>query len=83
MSLQYTFYGTCLGKTKKGTPCRHTTVYANGYCKQHGGDSTEYMLMVRDRLAEKQRRRVERWWRKFRSQGTVLPDARNEGDDNG
>ena len=70
---QYTFYGKCSGKTKRGAPCRHTSVYANGRCKQHGGDSTAYMLAVRDRLAEKNRRRIERWRRKMKRHGIELP----------
>ena len=37
-----TFYGVCKGTTKAGTSCRHRSVYANGYCRQHGGDSTAY-----------------------------------------
>jgi hypothetical protein len=39
----YTFWGTCKGTTKAGSPCRRTVVYANGYCRAHGGDSTEFM----------------------------------------
>lgn len=38
----YTFAGVCKGTTKAGTPCKHTVVFANGLCRQHGGDSTEY-----------------------------------------
>lgn len=73
----YTFYGTCTGKTKKGTPCRHTSVYANGRCKQHGGDSSAYMALVRERIAEKQRRRIERWRRKCQRLGIELPGKGN------
>ena len=44
----YTFAGVCKGVTKAGTSCRRTVVFANGYCRAHGGDSTKFM---RERLA--------------------------------
>jgi hypothetical protein len=30
----------CGAKTRKGTPCKQTAIYANGRCKWHGGCST-------------------------------------------
>ena len=30
----------CSAKTKAGTPCKLTSIYANGRCKWHGGCST-------------------------------------------
>lgn len=42
MALGTTFAGICKGTTKSGTPCRHIVVFANGYCRQHGGESLEY-----------------------------------------
>jgi len=61
----YTFFGTCQGTTKAGTPCKRMVIYANGYCQAHGGDSTEFM---RERLAKikaKARRRAEKWRKRF------------------
>lgn len=31
---------TCGAKTRAGTPCKRTDIYANGRCKFHGGLST-------------------------------------------
>ena len=56
----------CKGVTKAGTPCRHTVVFANGYCRQHGGDSTE---LERERLEQIKQRtlaRFRKWKRKHR-----------------
>lgn len=61
MGLGYTFAGTCKGTTKAGTRCRHTVVFANGYCKQHGGDSSEYMRERVRRIVAKAKRRHARW----------------------
>lgn len=66
MGQGFTFLGKCKGTTKAGTPCRHESVYANGYCRQHGGDSTDFMRERAKRIAEKARRRHERWKRKLR-----------------
>jgi len=30
----------CGAKTRKGTPCKRSDIYANGRCKFHGGLST-------------------------------------------
>lgn len=62
----YTFAGICNGTTKAGTPCRHIVVYANGFCKQHGGDSTEFMRERVRRLVAKSRARTERLKRRLR-----------------
>ena len=48
--MQYTFNGMCRGTTKAGKQCQHRSVYANGLCKQHGGDSTEFMQEHFERL---------------------------------
>ena len=69
----YTFSGLCGVPTKAGAPCQHRIVYANGRCKQHGGSSTLFMLALRERLAEKDRRRIERWRRKMKRLGIELP----------
>jgi hypothetical protein len=61
----YTFWGTCKGKTKTGTPCRRIVVYANGFCYWHGGDSTEYMRERFRQIAEKAKRRSKRLLRKL------------------
>ncbi|WP_425386890.1 HGGxSTG domain-containing protein [Azovibrio restrictus] len=31
---------TCSATTRKGTPCKHKSLYSNGRCKLHGGLST-------------------------------------------
>jgi hypothetical protein len=56
----YTFWGTCKGTTKAGTPCKHIVVYANGYCRAHGGDSTEFMRERFAKIKAKAQRRAER-----------------------
>jgi hypothetical protein len=64
MGQGYTFAGICKGTTKAGTPCQHFTVYANGYCRQHGGDSTEFMKAHTKKIVEKMIRRHEKWRRR-------------------
>lgn len=64
MDQQYTFAGLCKGTTKAGTRCKHIVVYANGYCRQHGGDSTAFMAERFTAIKAKALRRVERWNRK-------------------
>ena len=63
--MQYTFSGKCAGKTKTGKPCGQRSIYANGYCRHHGGNSTEYMIQHREYLLEKHRRRTARLLRKL------------------
>jgi hypothetical protein len=65
-TMQYTFNGICKGLTKAGIRCRRTVVYANGLCKAHGGDSTEYMRERVKRLREKALRRHARFLRRVR-----------------
>lgn len=65
----YTFLGTCKGTTKAGARCKHIVVYANGYCRQHGGDSSKYMRQLARRLAAKSRARTERLKRRLRRLG--------------
>lgn len=62
--MAYTFAGRCKGTTKAGTPCRHTSVFANGYCRQHGGDSTEFERERLERIKQKAIKRFEKWKRK-------------------
>lgn len=57
----YTFFGTCKGTTKAGTPCRRTVVYANGLCSWHGGDSTEFMRERFEKIKAKALHRLRRW----------------------
>lgn len=64
MGLQYTFNGICRGTTKAGTPCRRRVVF--GFCKHHGGDSTEYMRERARQIAEKCERRLAKWQRKLK-----------------
>ena len=59
----YTFLGHCKGTTKAGTRCQHIVVFANGYCRQHGGDSTEYMRERLERIKQKAVRRMRKWRR--------------------
>lgn len=70
---QYTFFGFCKGKTKAGEPCKRTVVFANGFCKHHGGDSTKYMQWNFERQkikalrqAARFERRLNRLWAKNR-----------------
>lgn len=62
--MAYTFSGRCKGTTKAGTQCRHIVVFANGFCKQHGGDSTEFERERLERIREKALRRIRKWKRK-------------------
>jgi hypothetical protein len=54
----YTFWGTCKGTTKAGTACKRTSVYANGHCRAHGGDSTEFMRERFEKIKAKALRRA-------------------------
>ena len=63
--MDYTFNGVCKGTTKAGNRCKHRVVFANGYCKQHGGDSTEFVREKTRRLVAKLKRRIARLKRKF------------------
>lgn len=65
MGFGYTFAGKCKGTTRAGAPCRHIVVFANGYCKQHGGDSTEFMRERARQIVEKSRRRTRRLMRRL------------------
>lgn len=69
MGRGYTFAGVCKGITKAGTRCRHTVVFANGFCRQHGGDSTEFMRERVRRMVAKSRARTERLKRRLRRLG--------------
>ena len=60
MGQGYTFNGICKGTTKAGTPCKHRVVFANGFCKQHGGDSTEFMRGRVRKLVAKSQARLKR-----------------------
>ena len=66
--MTYTFAGICQGTTKAGTRCRRIVVYANGFCKAHGGDSTEYMKFNIERILRKSRGRMKRLQRRMASQ---------------
>jgi hypothetical protein len=63
--MQYTFNGVCKGTTKAGARCRRIVVYANGLCKAHGGDSMEYMRERALQIADKAKRRIERYKRRI------------------
>ena len=56
----YTFFGECKGTTKAGTPCKRFIVYANGYCRSHGGSSIEYMRERLEKIRAKAVRRARR-----------------------
>jgi hypothetical protein len=74
--MAYTFFGQCLGTTKAGTPCRHVTVYANGYCRQHGGDSTEFERQRLEHIRQKAMRRHKRWRRKLQKLGITISGSK-------
>ena len=63
--MQYTFNGICKGTTKAGARCKRIVVYANGLCKAHGGDSTEFMKMRAAQILEKAKRRHARLIRRM------------------
>jgi len=65
MGQQYTFAGICMGVTKAGTQCRHIVVYANGFCNQHSGDSTEYMRERLEHARKKMLRRIAKRQRRL------------------
>lgn len=64
-----TFFGSCKGTTKAGTKCGQVSVYANGYCRHHGGDSTEYdrerFQKVKARAVERSKRCIARLERRY------------------
>lgn len=62
---EYTFAGVCKGTTKVGTPCRRIVVYANGFCKAHGGSSAEYMRQRIQQIKQKAQRRAAKFRRKL------------------
>lgn len=61
----YTFAGQCRATTKAGTRCRHTVVFANGFCRQHGGDSSAFMAERMEKIKAKALRRHRRWRKRF------------------
>ncbi len=65
----YTFAGVCKGVTKARTRCKHIVIYANSYCRQHGGDSTEFMRERLRRLVAKSRAKIKRFKRRLRHFG--------------
>jgi hypothetical protein len=68
----YIFWGTCKGTTKAGTNCKRTIVYANGYCRAHGGNSTEFMLERFAKIKSKALRRVKRYQRRMQHAKATL-----------
>lgn len=61
IGLHETHWGTCKGKTAKGKPCRHSVIYANGYCAQHGGvtspeDKAAQLALVKAKLLKRIKR---------------------------
>lgn len=62
-----TFSGICAGTTKAGKRCRRVVIYANGFCKSHGGDSTDYDRERAKHLAKKWLRKHERWEKRIRA----------------
>ncbi len=67
MASGYTFAGRCKGTTKAGTPCRRAVVYANGFCRHHGGDSTEFMRVRMEKIRTKALRRIARWKKRLKA----------------
>lgn len=66
MPFGYTFSGNCKGTTKSGKPCGQKSIYANGYCRHHGGDSTEFMRERIKQIVAKRRARLEKFKRRVR-----------------
>ena len=67
----YTFAGHCNGTTKAGKRCQHRTIYANGFCKQHGGDSTEFMKERMQKIKAKALARHGRFMRRLERAGLI------------
>ena len=61
MGTGYTFSGTCKGTTKAGKRCGHIVVFANGRCRQHGGDSAAFMAERMAKIKAKALRRLAKW----------------------
>lgn len=61
----YTFSGKCRAITKAGARCRHIVVFANGFCRQHGGDSSAFMAERTEKIRAKALRRHRRWKKRF------------------
>jgi hypothetical protein len=62
--MAYTFLGRCKGTTKAGTQCGHKSVFANGYCRQHGGDSSKFERERFERIKQKALWGFKKWKRK-------------------
>jgi len=66
LGLHETHWGTCKGKTQQGKPCRHQVIYANGYCAQHGGvtsdkDKAEQLKIAKAKLQRRFKRANKKW----------------------
>lgn len=65
--MRFTYHGICKGKTKTGKPCGQRSVYGNGLCRLHGGETTQEeisaycqrMRIKHERRMKKIRRRLE------------------------
>lgn len=62
---------TCGAKTRRGTPCKMTSLYGSGRCKLHGGMSTGA------KTAEGKARQLEgyRRWQERQREATSEPES--------
>lgn len=80
MTIQYTFSGICKGLTKSGKPCGQKSIYLNGYCRHHGGETPQsYIDAQIERIREKEARRTARLERKLRRIGVLDTKDRRRG----
>lgn len=62
-----TYWGVCKGKTKAGEPCGQSSVYGNGFCRHHGGVTSQAEIdSYRQRAIQKAERRAARLERRRR-----------------
>lgn len=66
MIWKLTYWGVCKGKTKTGKPCGQSSIYGNGYCRHHGGYTSDAEIEAyKQRIIEKTKRRHRRLMRKL------------------
>jgi hypothetical protein len=59
--MRFTYHGVCKGTTKAGKPCGQSSVYGNGLCRHHGGDTTQEEISAYcRRMREKAEKRMKK-----------------------
>jgi hypothetical protein len=68
--MRFTYHGICKGTTKTGKPCGQRSVYGNGLCRLHGGETTqEEIKEYSRRMLAKHERRMKKIKRRLRLAG--------------